>query len=95
MREQDTGDVVTGVLNQMDHHARRAKAAILGATAVEGLLLIIALLTVDWADRTHVLVFILSILGYTIVALGLLALGSHVSRVGARVVAALDHRDPR
>jgi hypothetical protein len=57
---------------------------------VEGLLLVIALLLLDWTNRTQLLLFIFSILGYTIIALGLLALGAHVSRVGARVVAALD-----
>ena len=95
MRAQRTDDVVGSVLDRMEHHARTTKLAILGAAAVEGLLLVIALLKVNWADGTHVLLFIFSILGYTIVALGLIALGAHVSRVGGRVVAALDDRGPR
>jgi hypothetical protein len=95
MRAKATEDVVAGVLDRMDHHARMTKLAILGAAAVEGLLMVIALLKVDWADSTHVLLFVFSVLGYTIVALGLVALGAHVSRVGARVVAALDGRSPR
>lgn len=94
MHAQRTEDVVAGVLDRMEHHVRMTRLAILGAAAVEGLLLVIALLKVNWADTTHVLLFIFSILGYTIVALGLVALGAHVSRVGARVVAALDHRGP-
>ena len=48
----------------------------------------------DWRNETQVLLFVLSILGYTIVALGLAALGAHVSRVGARVVAALEAQRP-
>ena len=95
MQPHRSEDVVRGVLDQMDHHARRTRTAILGAVAVEGLLMIVALLKVNWADRTHVLLFVFSVLGYTIVALGLVALGAHVSRVGARIVAALDDRGER
>ena len=92
MHTEQTKDVVTSVLDRVEHHARMTKLAILGAVAVEGLLMAIALLALNWADRTQVLLFIFSVLGYTIVALGLVALGAHVSRVGARVVAALDER---
>jgi hypothetical protein len=74
----------------MERHAQMTKLAIFGAAAVEGLLLVVALLMVNWTDNTHVLLFIFSVLGYTIVALGLVALGAHISRVGAQIVAALD-----
>ena len=90
MQAQEKSDVVRGVLDRLEQHARLTKLAILGAAAVEGLLLVIALLRVNWADDTHVLLFIFAVLGYTIIALGLVALGAHVSRVGARVVGALD-----
>jgi hypothetical protein len=85
-------DAVSNVLDEMDRHAQRVRLAILGAVAVEGLLLIFALLRVDWANDTQVLLFVLAVLGYTIIALGLAALGAHVSRVGARVVAAVGGR---
>lgn len=93
MQQQRTADVVGSVLDRMERHARTTKLAILGAAAIEGLLMAVALLKVNWADDTHVLLFVFSVLGYTIVALGLVALGAHVSRVGARVVAALDTLD--
>jgi hypothetical protein len=93
MQSHRSDDVVAGVLDQMEQHARRMKLAVVGAAAVEGLLMVVALLAVNWNDRTHVLLFIFSVLGYTIVALGLVALGAHVSRVGGRVVAALDDRE--
>ena len=95
MQAQEKSDVVRGVLDRMEHHARLTRLAILGAAAVEGLILVVALLRVNWADDTHVLLFIFSVLGYTIAALGLVALGAHVSRVGARVVAALEDGDRR
>jgi hypothetical protein len=92
MKAQPSADLVGSVLDRMEHHARLTRLAILAAATIEGLLLVFALLRVDWADDTHVLLFVFSILGYTIIALGLVALGAHVSRVGARVVAALDDR---
>ena len=95
MQSHRPDDVVAGVLDQMEHHARRMKLAVAAAAAVEGLLMVVALLSVNWSDRTHVLLFIFSVLGYTIVALGLVALGAHISRTGARVVAALDDRGGR
>ena len=92
MHAQRTEDVVAGVLDRMEHHARITRFAILAAVAVEGLLMAVALLKLDWSDRTHLLLFLCSVVGYTIVALGLAALGAHISRVGARIVAALDDR---
>jgi len=85
--------VRSSVLDQMDRTARLRRMAIVGAAGVELLLLLIALAKTDWMDETQVLLFIYAVLGYTIIALGLVALGAHVSRVGMRVVAALDERD--
>lgn len=93
MRESNGNSAVPGVLAQMDRHAQRVRLAVLAAAMIEGLFLIIALLKIDWNNDTHVLLFACSVLGYTIVVLGIAALGAHVSRVGARVVAALDARD--
>ena len=81
------------VLDRMERSARLTRLAILGAAAVEGVLMVIALLMLDWTDDLQVLLFVFSVLGYTIIALGLAAVGAHVSRVGARVVAALDDRE--
>lgn len=92
MHAQRGNDVVGGVLDRMEHHAKVMRLAVLGAAGVEGLLLVIALLKVNWADDTHVLLFIFAVLGYTIIVLGLVALGAHTSRVGARVVAAVNSR---
>jgi hypothetical protein len=77
----------------MDRDAQRVRMAVIAAAMIEGLLLVVALLKIDWTNDTQILLFIFSVLGYTIVALGLAALGAHISRVGARVVAALDRRD--
>jgi len=95
MRTRTGEEAVSSVLDRMERHARITRLAVLGAAAAEAALLAFALYALDWSDRTQVLVLVFSILGYTIVALGLVALAAHVSRVGARVVAALDERGHR
>ena len=90
MARTNEESAVQGVLARMDRAERRMKLTLYGAAGIEGLLMIMALLLIDWTDRTQILLFTFSTLGYTIVALGLIAVSLHVSRVGARVVAALD-----
>lgn len=95
MQPHNHSDVVPGVLARMEHLARLQRMAILGAAVVEGALFLFVMFRMNWSDDTHVLLFVLSVLGYTIVLLGMVALGAHISRVGARVVAAFDDRDHR
>lgn len=85
-------DPVSSVLDRVEQHARHVRLAVLGAAAVEGILLLLGLAILDWTDRLHVLVLLLAVLTCSMLALGLLALGAHVSRVGARVVSALETR---
>jgi hypothetical protein len=84
---------VAGVLERMDRQARLGKLALAGALAVEALLLVLVLMLADWNDGGQRLLVIVGVLGYSIVVLGLVALAAHVSRVGARIVAALDSRE--
>jgi hypothetical protein len=62
-------------------------------STVEGVLLLLGLLITDWKDPTHGLILLCAVLVCSVLGLGLLALGTHVSRVGARVVAALESRN--
>ena len=88
-------DIREGTLRRMERHANTVRITILGAAAVEGLMLVLALWLIDWSNRTHLLVFVMSVLGYTIVVLGLFALGAHVSRASSRIVAVLETMAPR
>lgn len=87
-----TDKAIAGILDRMDRQARLGRAALIGAVAVEALLLVLVLLLTDWSDGSQRLLVIIGILGYSIVVLGLAALASHVSRVGTRIVAALESR---
>lgn len=84
-----------GVLTRMERAERNMRLSLIGAALVEVALLGIALSMVDLSNRLERLLFVMSILSYTIVVLGLAALGAHVTRSVGRVLAALDAADPR
>jgi hypothetical protein len=78
------------VLDKMES-GRRLTNFVTGAAALlEAALLIACILLVDWGDRTQVLLFVIFILSYFILVLGLLALAGHVTSSTARILAALD-----
>jgi hypothetical protein len=84
-------DAIRGsVLDRLERHNRNVRLAIFGAAGVEALLIAMAIIKLDFSNRFEVIVFVLFVLTYSIVALGLLALGAHVSRVGDRVLAAVE-----
>ena len=84
-----------GVLDRMERHERNMRLAIAGAAIIELGLLATLLLLVDWGDRTQTIVVITALLSYTIVALGFVALGAHVSRTIGRVLLAIDSEPAR
>jgi len=63
---------------------------LLAGARVSSILLLAFLLLADLHDRTHLLLLVSAVLVYTTLALGLAALGAHVSRTGARILAALE-----
>lgn len=87
---QDLDSIRQSVLDRMERGDRLVKWAIIAAAAVEGLLLAAAILIADWTNPLHKLVFILSILTYSVIACGLIALAGHVSRSVGRVLIALE-----
>ena len=90
MSANDLDNIRQGVLDRMERGDRLVKSAIIGAAVVEGLLLAVAISLADWSNPLHRLVFILSILTYSVVACGLVALAGHVSRSVGRVLIALE-----
>jgi uncharacterized membrane protein len=80
----------TSVLDRMERAERNMKLGIFGALIVELLLFGVAFTMVDWDNRIERLLFIFAVLTYTITALGLAALGAHVTRSVGRVLAAME-----
>ena len=77
-------------LARIDRSERNYRLAFLGAVALEALFLAAFLLLADFRERVHLLLLISTVAVYTIVALGLLALGSHVNRNTLRVLKAVE-----
>lgn len=95
MPAQDLDNIRKSVLDRMERGDRLVKSAIIAAAVVEGLLLVAAIFIADWSNPLHRLVFILSILTYSVVACGLVALAGHISRSVGRVLIALESMSAR
>jgi len=83
-------EIRSSVLDKMERAERNMKLGIFGAVFVEMALFAVAFTMLDWTNHTERLLFIFSVMSYTIVALGLAALGAHVTRTAAKLAAALD-----
>jgi hypothetical protein len=78
------------VLDRMESGQRLINVAIGAAGMLEIAMLAACILLVDWGDRTQVLLFLIFILSYFILVLGMLALAGHVSRSTGRLLAVLE-----
>jgi hypothetical protein len=87
--------------DQMRNHAlarieqteRNYKLAFFGAAAMEALFMLAFVLAADFHNRIHLLLLLSTVGGYTIIVLGLLALGAHVSRHSQLILRAIDLND--
>ena len=83
-------DVRARVLDRVDAAERHYRMAFFGAAALEALFLGIFLFAADFANRTHVLLLVGTVMTYSVVALGLVALGAHVNKSTLRILQAVD-----
>lgn len=83
-------EIHTDVLARMDRAERNYKLAFVAAAAVEAVFMIAFLFMADFHNRTHVLLLLGTVMTYSIIAVGLVALGAHVNRAILRVLQALD-----
>jgi hypothetical protein len=93
MRAERLDTMREGVLARMERADRNMKLAIFGAVLLESVFLAVVLLLIDLENRVERLIFVTSILGYTIIALGLAALGAHVTRSMGRILTVLSDDD--
>lgn len=80
-----TGDA----LERIDRAERRYNLAFAAAVGIEALMLPAYLALADLSNRTHVLLLIATVATYTILALGLVALGAHVNKNTLRILRAV------
>lgn len=80
-------------LDRVDRTERNYKVTFFFAAVIEAAFLLGFLLLADFSDRTHMLMLIATIAIYTLVALGLVALGTHANRNTLRILRAIELRE--
>src|SRR4051812_4929324 len=84
-------DQVRGtVLDRIERRERQYKMVFLFAAVVEAAFLLTFLVLADLANRLHLLLLLSTVAVYGILALGLIALGVHVSWCAERVIQAIE-----
>ncbi|MDQ3712258.1 MAG: hypothetical protein M3388_08580 [Acidobacteriota bacterium] len=83
-------EIRSNTLNQIERNERNYKFSFIGAAFVELLFFVAFLLLADFSNRVHILLLIMTIVIYTIMAFGLLALRLHVNRNTLRVLNAIE-----
>jgi hypothetical protein len=81
----ETGDALRRI-DRAEHHYTLAFFAAVG---VEAVMLLLYLALADFANRTHVLLLVAMVATYTILGVGLVALGAHVNRNTLRILRAV------
>ena len=83
-------DARRGALDRVDRAEQSYRLVFLAAAAAESAFLVGYVLLADFSNRLHVLLLIASVAIYSIVALGLVALGVHVKKCTLRILKAID-----
>jgi len=83
-------EVRAAALARVDRSERNFKLAFLGAAFVEVLFIASFILLADLSNRLHLLLLISTVSCYSIVVLGLFALGAHINRGTARLLKAVE-----
>jgi hypothetical protein len=86
----DLDEVRSEVLARINRSERNFKLAFFAAVAVEGLFLVAFSLAADFSNRMHVLLLIATVGSYSIVLLGLIALGAYMNRGVLRIIKAIE-----
>ena len=79
-------DTARQTLDRIERSQRNFKLALAGAVMLEAGLIAAMALLVNFADRVQALIFISAVGGYTLIALGLVMLATHVDRTLLRAV---------
>ena len=85
-------EVRAAALARIDRSQRNFKLAIYLAFVVESLFIVSFFLLADFSNRMHVLLLVSTVSCYSIVVLGLVALGAYVNRGIARLLKAIELR---
>jgi hypothetical protein len=88
--ESNLNGVRLGALDRIERTERNYRLAFFGAILLETTFVIAFLLLADLHNRLHLLLLLAAVAIYTIIGVGLFALGAHVSRNTLLVLKALE-----
>lgn len=83
-------EIRAAALVRINRNERNFKLAFLAAAIIESMFIVSFLLLADFSNRLHLLLLIATVSSYTIVGLGLFALGAHINRGVLRVLKAIE-----
>lgn len=86
----DLDRVRAAALARIDRTERNFKLAFFSAALLEGAFIVSFLFLADLSDRLHLLLLIATVGCYSIIVLGLVALGEYINRGLARVLKAVE-----
>ena len=91
MREPINLDQVrSAALSRINRTERNFKLAFFAAVFVESAFVVSFLLLADLSNRIHLLLLISTVSCYSIIVLGLVALGAHINRSVLRILTAIE-----
>ena len=82
--------VRAAAVSRIDRSERNFKLAFFAAAIVETAFIVSFLVLADFSNRLHLLLLISTVSCYSIIVLGLVALGAHINRGIARVLKGLE-----
>ena len=83
-------EVRAAALTRINRSERNFKLAFLTAALIESVFIVSFLVLADLSNRVHLLLLIATVSSYSIIVLGLVALGAHVNRSVLRVLTAVE-----
>jgi hypothetical protein len=86
----DLDNIRTAAIDRIERSARNYRLAFLGAVMFEGVFLAAFLFAADLHNRLHVLLLMATVGSYTLIVLGLVALGAYLDRGTLRVLKAVE-----
>ena len=88
--EVNLDEVRAAALTRINRSERNFKLAFLSAAVVESAFVVSFLLLADLSNRLQLLLLISTVSCYSIVVLGLIALGAHINRSALRLLTAIE-----
>ena len=88
--ENQSSEIRNSVMKKIERNERNYRLSFVAVAMLEALFLIGYLLMADLSDRLHVLLLFSTVMIYSILAMGLIALGTHGTRNTLKILKALE-----